>query len=147
MAASWVSYVDCSSFSFIQSLIHLFVLCFIESVTVLFLLGSGSGLAMLSTNIIIHQRFTRNRNLASGIGWLGFSCGGIIGSILDKSPYPVVWLARCLPHPWSHSSPTHSTLPVLPHTKEINLTVKACVRNQPTKNIWSDDSEISERNL
>jgi len=37
---------------------------------------------MLSTNIIIHQRFTRNRNLASGIGFLGFSCGGIIGPIV-----------------------------------------------------------------
>src|SRR6218665_1143223 len=37
---------------------------------------------MLSANIIIHQRFTRNRNLASGIGLLGFSCGGVIGPIV-----------------------------------------------------------------
>jgi len=37
---------------------------------------------MLSTNIIVPQRFNRNRNLASGISLLGFSCGGIVGSIV-----------------------------------------------------------------
>src|SRR6218665_707042 len=54
------------------------------AVTVLCLLGSGSGLAVLSSNIIIHQRFTRNRNLASGISWIGFSVGGIIGAIVNN---------------------------------------------------------------
>lgn len=53
-----------------------------ESITVIFLLGSGLGLTALSASIIIHQRFSRNRNLASGIGWMGYSLGTIIGSIL-----------------------------------------------------------------
>ena len=39
---------------------------------------------MLSGSIIIIQRFSRNRNLASGIGYMGSSFGGIIGPIVTS---------------------------------------------------------------
>jgi len=46
--------------------------------------GSGTAMYTLSASIIVHQRFSRNGSLASGIALLGYSFGAAAGSFVTN---------------------------------------------------------------
>ena len=46
--------------------------------------GIGMSMTLLTCNVIIQQRFSKHRSLATGISWMGFSVGNFVGAPLTE---------------------------------------------------------------